>query len=120
MRTARAALTRLPKSLLVKPWPDSIIAALNGIGRDLRRNDVIWYIGDQRKDIAAAMAASQSLGHGIKPFALGARAALGAVEARLSPSQIMWTPGDFERAVNAAFEPSYGPMLIDPLPAPLL
>lgn len=104
-----------------KPWPDSILAALNGLGRELRPSDVIWYIGDQRKDIAAALAASQQVGHPIRPFALGARAALGAVEARLTPAQLMWTATDFERAIAAVFEPSEtGQSLIDPLPAPLL
>lgn len=104
-----------------KPWPDSILAALSGIGRELRPNDVIWYIGDQRKDIAAAQAASLAIGHAIRPFALGARAALGAVEARLTPSQLMWTAMDFERAVATAFDPSeIEQSLIDPLPAPLL
>jgi phosphoglycolate phosphatase len=104
-----------------KPWPDSILAALNGLGRELRQSDVIWYIGDQRKDIAAAQAASQLAGHVIRPFALGARAAIGAVEARLTPAQIMWNPTDFERAVIAAFEPDgIEASLIDPLPAPLL
>lgn len=104
-----------------KPWPDSVVAALNGIGRDLRRNDVIWYIGDQRKDIGAALAASQVIGQAVRPFALGARAALGAVEARLTPAQIMWTPADFERTVAAAFDPAeIEQALIDPLPAPLL
>ena len=104
-----------------KPWPDSILAALSGLGRELRHNDVIWYIGDQRKDIAAAQAAAEVSGHVIRPFALGARAALGAVEARLTPSQIIWSPGDFERAVVAAFEPNgIEHALIDPLPAPLL
>lgn len=104
-----------------KPWPDSVIAALNGIGRELRLNDVIWYIGDQRKDIGAALAASQAIGHAIRPIALGARAALGAVEARLAPSQIMWTAVDFERSIQAAFEPDeIERPLIAPLPAPLL
>lgn len=104
-----------------KPWPDSILAALNTIGRDLRSSDVIWYIGDQRKDIAAAQAASAALGRLVRPYALGARAALGAVEARLSPSQIMWSATDFERAVETAFAPqAHSLSLIDPLPAPLL
>lgn len=104
-----------------KPWPDSILAALSSLGRELRHNDVIWYIGDQRKDIAAAQAAAQAAGLVIRPFALGARAALGAVEARLAPSQIMWSPADFERAVHAAFEgDGIERWLIDPLPAPLL
>lgn len=104
-----------------KPWPDSIITALRGLGRDLRANDVIWYIGDQRKDIAAAQAASAALGRAIRPFALGARAALGTVEARISPAQIMWSAADFERTVSATFETDYrGRSLVDPLPAPLL
>lgn len=104
-----------------KPWPDSILAALKGLGRELRPTDVIWYIGDQRKDIAAAQAASQAIGLPIRAFALGARAAIGAVEARLSPGQIMWTAADFERTVSATFEANgIEQRLIDPLPAPLL
>lgn len=104
-----------------KPWPDSLLTALKTIGRDLRSSDVIWYIGDQRKDIAAAQAASALLGRPVRPFALGARAALGAVEARLSPSQIMWSAADFERAVSSTFDDAPQHVaLIRPLPAPLL
>ncbi len=104
-----------------KPWPDSILTALKTIGRDLRSSDVIWYIGDQRKDIAAAQAASASLGRLVRPYALGARAALGAVEARLSPAQIMWSATDFERVIESAFEAEErGLSRIAPLPAPLL
>lgn len=104
-----------------KPWPDSLVATLNTIGRELRGSDVIWYIGDQRKDITAAQAASAQLGKSIRPYALGARAALGAVEARLSASQIMWSAADFERTVSTLFETEERQLLlIDPLPAPLL
>ncbi len=88
-----------------KPWPDSIVTALQGIGRDLRRSDEIWYIGDQRKDIGAARAASEQVGRTIRPFALGARAALGHVDLALNPGQIMWTPSDFERTVTEVFAP---------------
>ena len=70
--------------------------------------------------LTAALAASSKLGRTIRPVALGPRAALGAVEARLSPSQIMWTPADFERAVRATFGEDLRHWLIDPLPAPLL
>ncbi|WP_160297803.1 HAD family hydrolase [Devosia chinhatensis] len=104
-----------------KPWPDSITLALTRIGRELRSSDVIWYIGDQRKDIMAAQAASALVGRQIRPFALGARAALAAVEARLSPSQIVWSASDFERHVASAFDMDERRLsLIDPLPAPLL
>ncbi|NMA99412.1 MAG: HAD hydrolase-like protein [Phyllobacteriaceae bacterium] len=104
-----------------KPWPDSIVKALQGIGRDLRSTDVIWYIGDQCKDITAAQAASAIIGRQIRPFALGARAALGAMDSREGPVQIVWTPADFERTVEATFQHNdVRRSLIDPLPAPLL
>ena len=102
-----------------KPWPDSILTALRGIGRDLRPQDVIWYVGDQRKDIAAALAASEVLGRSIRPIAMGARAALGAVDARLGPSQIMWAPADLERALFGDFADSHERLLReDALAAP--
>lgn len=104
-----------------KPWPDSIVAALQGIGRDLRASDVIWYVGDQRKDIAAALAASEALGRAIRPIAMGARAALAAVDYRLAASQIMWSPADLERALFADATDGHEQLLrSDALPAPLL
>src|SRR5690606_37141339 len=63
-----------------KPWPNSILAALGGLGRAVRTRDVIWYVGDQRKDIDAAMAAADALSRPIVTVALGARAALRAVD----------------------------------------
>jgi phosphoglycolate phosphatase len=40
-----------------KPYPDPLLRALDKIGRPLRHDDVIWYLGDRNKDIKAAMAA---------------------------------------------------------------
>jgi phosphoglycolate phosphatase len=40
-----------------KPYPDPLLRALDGIGRPLRSDDVIWYLGDRNKDVKAAMAA---------------------------------------------------------------
>lgn len=86
-----------------KPWPDPLVAALGSIGRDVRKRDVIWYVGDQRKDITAAMAAGAQVGHKIVPVALGARAAMAAVETCAESAHIMWSAADFERTVDAAF-----------------
>lgn len=102
-----------------KPWPDSLVKALGSLGRELRRSDVIWYVGDQRKDIAAALAASAQLGRPVRPVALGARAAMAAMEARLPTNQVMLTANDLERHVDRLFEPEAQP-LFDPLPAQLL
>lgn len=86
-----------------KPSPDSILAALGGIGRDLRARDVIWYIGDQRKDVDAAMAASSALNRAIVPVALGPRAALGALDGDCPNLQVMWSVGDLERMLSGLF-----------------
>ncbi|WEJ57274.1 HAD hydrolase-like protein [Devosia sp. FJ2-5-3] len=99
-----------------KPWPDPLVTALKGIGRDLRRRDVIWYVGDQRKDITAAMAASEIIGHQIVPVALGARAALAAVEICADKAHIMWSATEFGRSVEAAFGSEERPALESTLP----
>lgn len=99
-----------------KPWPDPLVTALKSIGRDVRRRDVIWYVGDQRKDITAALAASDIVGHQIVPVALGARAAMAAVETCAERAHIMWSPGDFERAVEAAFAEAKPRQLVSRLP----
>jgi phosphoglycolate phosphatase len=86
-----------------KPWPDSILAALGGLGRDLRARDVIWYVGDQRKDIDAAMAAAASLDRPIVPIALGPRAAMRAVEGDCPNMQIAWSAHELERVFYDIF-----------------
>jgi phosphoglycolate phosphatase len=86
-----------------KPWPDSILAALNGIGRSVRGRDVIWYVGDQRKDIDAAMAASAQLRKPIVPVALGARAALRAVEGDCPNLQVAWSANDLDSLTEKLF-----------------
>ncbi len=40
-----------------KPYPDPLLRALDAIGRPLKSDDVIWYLGDRNKDVKAAMAA---------------------------------------------------------------
>jgi phosphoglycolate phosphatase len=94
-----------------KPWPDPLVTALKGIGRDVRRRDVIWYVGDQRKDITAALAASEVIGHQIVPVALGARAAMAAVEICADKAHIMWSATEFCRSVDAVFGGEDAPAL---------
>ncbi|SFV34713.1 phosphoglycolate phosphatase [Devosia crocina] len=86
-----------------KPWPDSILAALDGIGRNVRQRDVIWYIGDQRKDVDAALAASAKLKRPVTPVALGPRAALRTLDGDCPNLQVMWSASDLERHVAALF-----------------
>jgi phosphoglycolate phosphatase len=99
-----------------KPWPDSILAALGGLGRDLRARDVIWYIGDQRKDVDAAMAAAASLNRPIVPVALGPRAAMRAMERNCPELQIAWSAHDLERAFAGIFGAEDEDSMLAPYP----
>lgn len=87
-----------------KPHPDSLIQALRGVGREIRADDVIWYVGDQRKDVIAALGASTALGRDIHPIACGVRAALAIVEHGLERDQVMLTLADLEVAMRSLFK----------------
>ena len=52
-----------------KPHPECLLSALDGIGRALRGDDIIWYIGDRHKDITAAMAANDIVEATVIPVA---------------------------------------------------
>lgn len=99
-----------------KPWPDSILAALGSVGRDLRARDVIWYVGDQRKDIDAAMAASANLVRPIVPIALGPRAALRAVDGDCPNLQIAWSVHELERVTAELFSGAEESAMLVPYP----
>ncbi|PXA99979.1 HAD family hydrolase [Nostoc sp. 3335mG] len=99
-----------------KPWPDSIVAALGGLGRDLRARDVIWYVGDQRKDIDAALAAAGALCRPIVPVALGPRAALRAMDGNCATLQIAWTAHDLDRLIQSLFVADEADELFSPFP----
>ncbi|KQN72649.1 HAD family hydrolase [Devosia sp. BK] len=94
-----------------KPWPDSIQAALGNVGRGLRARDVVWYVGDQRKDVDAALSASANLSRAIVPVALGARAALRAMDGDCPQLQIAWSAHDLDRLTSDLFDTHlYGPV----------
>jgi phosphoglycolate phosphatase len=86
-----------------KPSAEPILQALAAIGRPISRSDVIWYVGDQRKDITAALAAARQSGYAILPIALGARAALASADNSISIRQVMWSATDLISLVESAF-----------------
>lgn len=82
-----------------KPHPDALLKALDHIGRPVRRDDIVWYVGDQRKDVTAALNASEALGLPVIPIAFGMRAALSIIEHGLGPEHIVATLPDLEAAL---------------------
>lgn len=78
-----------------KPHPDPIFRALKGIRENVTEHDVIWYIGDRRKDVMAAIAADEALPAKVVPFAYGLKAATAILERGISPDHIIMNYADF-------------------------
>jgi len=78
-----------------KPDPDPLLRALRIIKQDIGSDDVIWYIGDRRKDVLAALAANEALNAHVIPFAYGIKAAAAVLEKGLSPDHIIMNYTDF-------------------------
>lgn len=76
-----------------KPHPDSILKAVQKLEEKLERvfgeDDVIWYIGDRRKDVLAAMAAQSKLPCTIQPIGYAVNSAAAIIEKGLPPAHIM-------------------------------
>jgi len=71
-----------------KPNPEPILLALKHMDIKPKADDVIWYIGDRRKDIIAALAAAKQLPCKMVPIAYGLNASVAVVENGLSPEHI--------------------------------
>jgi phosphoglycolate phosphatase len=69
------------------------------LGREVSLDDIIWYVGDQRKDVVAALRVSAT-GPQVRPIACGIRASLAIVEHGLGTDQIMLTMDDLRVALS--------------------
>lgn len=79
-----------------KPHPDPLLQALEALPRRPTKDDVIWTIGDRRKDILAALAAAPHLPCPILPVAYGLNAAMAILERSLPPDHIFMAWSDVE------------------------
>lgn len=89
-----------------KPAPDSILRALSLIKTPLMREDVIWYIGDRRKDILAALEASKVLPTRIIPFAYGINATLALFERGFGIENVILNYTDFAEKIRPCLHSS--------------
>jgi phosphoglycolate phosphatase len=78
-----------------KPDPDPLLRALKRIKDPLSDDDIIWYIGDRRKDVTAALAANEALNAKVIPFSYGLKNATAILEKGLSPDHIIVNYTDF-------------------------
>lgn len=73
-----------------KPHPEPILLALKEMEITPEATDNIWYLGDRRKDVLAALAASQHIQEGtVTPVAVAFNAAVAILEKGLSSDHII-------------------------------
>lgn len=87
-----------------KPHPDPILKALDAMKIKPSDSDVIWYIGDRRKDVQAAIAAQDHLPCPVIPFAYGVNAAMAILEHSEPAEQILMGWPDLEPRLKKIFK----------------
>ncbi len=87
-----------------KPNPDPILQAVEALPRPVNASDVIWYIGDRRKDVMAALAARKHLPCPIYPFAYNLQAVLAILENKISADHIIMAWMDIEPKLKGLLE----------------
>lgn len=91
-----------------KPYPDPLIQALENLSRKVSEDDVVWYIGDRRKDVLAALAAGSYLPCPVQPFAYNLHAGFAILEHHISPEHIVLTFQDLEIKLRRIFDSKPG------------
>ena len=84
-----------------KPHPDPILRALEQMPRKVSATDVVWFFGDRRKDVQAAVAARAHLPCAIEPFAYNLHAAIAVLEGNIGTDHIIMGWPDFEPKLKA-------------------
>jgi len=72
-----------------KPDPEPLLTALSRMGIETAEKDVIWYIGDRRKDILAALNFDHHVKAKVTPIAYALNAIAAVIEKGLGPEHIM-------------------------------
>lgn len=84
-----------------KPHPDPLLRALSHMKDRPGPDDVIWYIGDRRKDMLAALAANDSIPALVQPVAYGLHAAMALLEQGIGPDHIVMHYPDFTKRTRS-------------------
>lgn len=86
-----------------KPNPEPLLKCISEMNIKLKKKDVIWYIGDRRKDILAALAATEHVPCQIVPIAYGLNAATAVLEKQLTPDHIIMSYADMYDVMKKCF-----------------
>lgn len=91
----------MPRS---KPYPDPILTVLKQMSAPPTAQDVVWYIGDRRKDVMAALAARDFLPCPIVPIAYGLNASIAVLEHNVGVENIIMAWPDLEQKLRQMFK----------------
>lgn len=91
-----------------KPHPDPLLQALSAMNVLPGRDDVIWYIGDRKKDVLAAVAAQAHLPCPVIPIAYNLNAAIAILEKNLGADHIFMAWPDLLHRLHDLFRGNGG------------
>ncbi len=83
-----------------KPNPESLLLCLERMNIKPKASDVLWYIGDRRKDVNAALAAAKQLECKVIPLAYGVNATMALIKAHLPPEHIVMSFYDMRETLH--------------------
>ena len=89
-----------------KPHPEPLLNALKQMNITPTEQDVIWVIGDRKKDIKAALKLGDELPCTVEPLSYGIEAAIAVLKYHISADHILTTYHDLElKLVSVLGEP---------------
>ena len=74
------------------------------MGIEPTEDDVVWYIGDRRKDVVAALEAGKVIKGSVVPIACAFNAAVAVMEKNLGPDHIIMSFHDMLDQLKPMFE----------------
>ena len=83
-----------------KPNPEPLLLALKRMKIEPSEKDVIWYIGDRHKDVAAAQAAPGALPGTVVPIAYAVNAAVAVIEKGYGPNHVIMSYQDLHNLLD--------------------
>ncbi len=89
-----------------KPNPEPLLAALKAMEIEPKKSDIIWYIGDRRKDVLAALNLREHTQATVIPIAYALNAAVAVIEKNVGPEHIIITYPDMSDILEKLFKKS--------------
>jgi phosphoglycolate phosphatase len=91
-----------------KPNPEPLLNAFKAMNIEPNENDVIWVIGDRKKDIKSALKLAEIISAKIIPISYGIEAAIAVIKYHLPADYILTTYHDLENKLTTSmgYEPS--------------